>query len=288
MVKKVVIPVAGLGTRFLPFTKSVPKEMLPVVDAPSILLLAEEAYRAGFEDIILVQGRGKAAIEDFFDVSYELERTLEEKNKVSLIERIRFIRDRVNIISIRQKQAMGLGHAILSARPIVGDNPFAVMLGDELMSDHIELERLQKSFSETGVSTVSVMEVPLADVSKYGIIQVGASEFDGLIKVTGLVEKPAVGEEPSRYALPGRYVFSERVFSYLEETKPGVGGEIQLTDAMVCLAKNEGLHAIPISSRRYDIGDKFGFIHANIEYALRDPEVGAKLKQYLRTVQIDL
>lgn len=287
MVRKVVIPVAGLGTRFLPFTKTVPKEMLPVVDAPSILLLVEEAYKAGFEDIVLVQGRGKTAVEDFFDVSYELERTLEQRNKVNLIERIQFIRDRVSIISIRQKQAMGLGHAILTAKPIVGDSAFAVMLGDELMSDHIELEALRKNYIETGVSTVSVMEVPSSEVHKYGVIQYDKQKCN-VLHVSNLVEKPSVDKAPSLYALPGRYVFNPNIFKYIEETEPGVGGEIQLTDAMVKLAQRDGLHAIPISSKRYDLGDKFGFIHANIEYALKDPEVSQKLRRYLKDVQLDL
>lgn len=287
MLKKVVIPVAGLGTRFLPFTKSVPKEMLPVVDAPSILLLVEEAYRAGFEDIVFVQGRGKTAIEDFFDVSYELEMTLEQKNKVALIERIKFIRDSVNIISIRQKQAMGLGHAIYSAKPIVGSAPFAVMLGDELMSDHCELQILARNYLETGVSTVSVMEVAPSEVHKYGVIRVG-SQDGNILQVTGLVEKPRLEDAPSLFALPGRYVFANKVFDYIAQTSLGVGGEIQLTDAMVKLAQNEGLQAIPISSKRYDLGDKFGFLRANIEYALQDPEIGGQLKDYLKGMQFSL
>lgn len=287
MIKKVVIPVAGLGTRFLPFTKSVPKEMLPVVDSPSILLLVEEAYRAGFTDIVLVQGRGKVAIEDFFDVSYELERILEQKQKANLLERIHSVRENINIISVRQKQAMGLGHAILTARPIVGNAPFAVMLGDEIMSDHKDLEALRDNYIKSGVSTVSVMEVPRTEVCKYGIVKV-KSVNQGIIQVDSLVEKPNINEAPSLYALPGRYVFNQKIFDYLEETKPGVGGEIQLTDAMVQLAQNEGLQAMPIRAKRYDLGDKFGFLHANIEYGLNDPELGGRLRSYLKEIQLGL
>lgn len=282
-VSKVVIPVAGLGTRFLPFTKSVPKEMLPVVDAPSILLLAEEAYNAGFSDIVLIQGRGKTSIEDFFDVSYELEHTLAQKNRHDLLERVLRIRDNINIISIRQQVAGGLGHAVLTARPVVGDSPFAVMLGDEILDSSKELERLRDIHRGEGASAVSIMEVERIDVSKYGIVE-PESEKDGIVKIKSLVEKPSVDAAPSCYALPGRYIFEPILFEYLKDTKVGVGGELQLTDAMVKLAKYRGLFGVPVESKRYDLGDKFGFIKANIEFGLKDPDIARSLRPYLNEI----
>lgn len=283
-VRKAIIPAAGLGTRFLPATKTIPKEMLPIVDRPIILLVVEEAVRAGIEDIILIAGRQKTAIEDFFDVTYELEDKLERDGKTEWLAMLKHIRSMANVISIRQKQPLGLGHAVLCGRPVVGDEPFAVLLGDELMisreGEETTTETLAKSYVSTGLSTVAVMEVPEKDVSKYGIVE-GESLDDGTIKIENVIEKPGPGQTASRWALPGRYVFSSKIFSYLEHTKPGKNGEIQLTDGMVKLARQDGLLGSGFKARRYDAGDKLGFLQANIELALESPELGASLKKYL-------
>jgi len=283
-IKKAVIPVAGLGTRFLPITKTIPKEMLPIVDKPNLLYIIEEAVQAGIEDIILVQGRNKASIEDFFDISYELEDQLLKKNKNNLFDKIKNIKNMCNIISIRQKQALGLGHAVYCAQPIVGDDPFALLLGDELMYTENDkptvIKQLIDHSQNHNISTVATMEVPEVDVSKYGIIKVDALS-DSRFKIIDVIEKPSLNEAPSRLALPGRYVFNGSVFNYLKDTAPGKNGEIQLTDAMVKLAQKDGLEAITFDGVRYDAGDKFGFLHANIEYALRHPEVKEQLKTYI-------
>lgn len=287
-VKKAVIPAAGLGTRFLPATKTVPKEMLPIIDRPTILYIVEEAVKAGIEDIILIAGRNKESIDDFFDVTYELQDKLERDGKHETVQMLKKISSLANIISIRQKQALGLGHAVLCSKPIVGNEPFAVLLGDELMvptaTQRTTTEILAQSYESTGLSTVAVMEVAASEVSKYGIAE---GEGDpaaksGAMRVKSLIEKPSAGQTQSRWALPGRYVFSADIFKYLETTKPGKGGEIQLTDAMVELAKNEGLLAKSFESRRFDAGDKLGFLQANIELGLEHPEVGTRLRQYIK------
>lgn len=284
-VTKAIIPAAGLGTRFLPATKTIPKEMLPIVDHPTILYVVEEAARAGIEDIILIAGRQKTAIEDFFDVSYELEDKLEREGKTHFLEMINRIRSMANIISIRQKQPLGLGHAVLTGAPVVGKEPFAVLLGDEIMitkpNEETTTGTLVRSFDTTGLSTVAIMEVPEKEVSKYGIVE-GDRLADGTVRVRNLIEKPAPGQTTSRLALPGRYVFSAEIFTHLRETKPGKLGEIQLTDGMVQLAKGPGLLATGFTSRRYDAGDKLGFLQANIELALQHPELGESLRAYLR------
>ncbi|MNJ91189.1 UTP--glucose-1-phosphate uridylyltransferase [compost metagenome] len=283
-VKKAIIPAAGLGTRFLPATKTVPKEMLTIVDAPIILYVVEEAIKAGIEDIILIAGRGKHAIEDFFDTSYELEDKLARDGKENLIARVSKIRDMANIISIRQKQALGLGHAVLSGLPIVGKDPFAVLLGDEItMGFHGEpnvTAQLVKSFEETNTSTISIMKVPESDVSKYGIAEV-EEQTPGFFKVTSLVEKPKATETKSRWALPGRYVFDNRIMDLLQNAKPSLNGEIQLTDSMKVLCQKFGLNAMTFTAERYDAGDKLGYLQANIELGLRNPEVGEDLKKYI-------
>ncbi|MCB0367795.1 MAG: UTP--glucose-1-phosphate uridylyltransferase GalU [Bdellovibrionaceae bacterium] len=284
-VKKAVIPVAGLGTRFLPATKTVPKELFPLVDKPILLFIIEEAVRAGIEDIVLVAGRGKTAIEDFFDTSYELEDKLAKGGKEDLLHEVRRIKSLANIISIRQLEAGGLGHAVLASRPVVGDEPFAVLLGDELTytrdGEPTVTGKLVNCFKETGVSTVAVMEVEPQEVKKYGIVAY-SGEKDGLYKVTSVVEKPQPEAAPSRLALPGRYVFSSAIYGHLQKVKPGVIGEIQLTDGMTMLAEQEGLYATTFSARRYDAGDKFGYLQANIELGLEHPEIGSKLKSYLK------
>ncbi|MBX3041795.1 MAG: UTP--glucose-1-phosphate uridylyltransferase GalU [Bdellovibrionaceae bacterium] len=283
-IKKAIIPAAGLGTRFLPATKTVPKEMLTIVDAPIILYVVEEAIKAGIEDIVLVAGRGKHAIEDFFDTSYELEDRLAKDGKSHLLEKLTRIRDMANIISIRQKQALGLGHAILTAQPIVGQEPFAVLLGDEITMETKGSENvtslLCRSFDDTGVSAVSIMKVEDSEVSKYGIADVSEIK-PGFFRVNDLVEKPKVSEAPSRWALPGRYAFDSHIMTLLKDAKPSLNGEIQLTDSMRLLCREKGLNAMTFSSKRFDAGDKLGYLQANVELGLQNPELGESLKQYL-------
>lgn len=287
-VRKAVIPAAGLGTRFLPATKTVPKEMLPIVDRPILLYIVEEAVRAGVEDIILVAGRGKAAIEDFFDVSYELEDKLERDGKHEWVKTLKNIRSMANVMSIRQKQPLGLGHAVGSARPIVGNEPFAVLLGDEIMISRPDqktvTEQLIGGFESTGMSTVAMMEVPENETYKYGIVE-GEVSRDGTkstMRVRNVIEKPTTGQTTSRFALPGRYVFDSEIFSHIANTKPGRNGEIQLTDGMLALAKSKGLVATTFDARRFDAGDKIGYLQANITLGLEHPDVGAELKAYIK------
>ena len=283
-IKKAIIPAAGLGTRFLPATKTVPKEMLTIVDAPIILYVVEEAVEAGIEDIVLVAGRGKHAIEDFFDTSYELEDKLVKDGKEQLLERVAKVRDRANIISIRQKHALGLGHAVLCGLPIVGRESFAVLLGDEITQGDHESQnvtaQLVSSFERTGVSAVSIMKVNDDEVSKYGIAEVEEIS-SGFFKVLQLMEKPKPHETKSRWALPGRYVFDNAIMTLLKNGKPGLNGEIQLTDSMKYLCAEKGLHAMTFSADRYDAGDKLGYLQANIQLALKNPELNAGLKKYI-------
>lgn len=258
--------------------------MLTIVDAPIILYVVEEAVKAGIEDIILIAGRGKHAIEDFFDTSYELEDKLAKDGKEKLLERVTRIRDSANIISIRQKQAMGLGHAVLCGLPIVGKEPFAVLLGDEItMGFHGEpnvTSQLVSSFEETGTSTISVMKVEDKDVSKYGIAEI-EEKSTGFFKVTSLVEKPKASETNSRWALPGRYVFDNAIMDILQNAKPTLNGEIQLTDSMKVLCAQHGLNAMTFTAQRFDAGDKLGYLQANIELALQSPELNQELKSYI-------
>jgi UTP--glucose-1-phosphate uridylyltransferase len=287
-VRKAVIPAAGLGTRFLPATKTVPKEMLPIVDRPILLYVVEEAVRAGIEDIVLVAGRGKTAIEDFFDVSYELEDKLERDGKHEWLASLKRIRSMANVISIRQKQPLGLGHAVGAAAPVVGSEPFAVLLGDEIMISRPDqktvTEQLVNRYHATGVSTVAVMEVPIDETSKYGIVEGDVTNEAGhsIVNVKNVIEKPARGQTSSRFALPGRYVFDAEIFEHIRNTKPGKLGEIQLTDAMIAVAKSKGLHATTFEARRFDAGDKLGYLMATIEMGLEHPELSTSLRTYLK------
>lgn len=286
-VKKAIIPAAGLGTRFLPATKSVPKEMLTIVDAPIIFYVVEEALNAGIEDIILIQGRGKTAIEDFFDTSYELEDKLAKDGKYQLLERLKRIRESTNIISIRQKQPLGLGHAVLCGQTVIGDSPFAVLLGDEIMvpkpSEANTTARLCQLHSNLKSSIVAVMEVQKEEVSKYGVASVTSFQ-DGIFKVNGFVEKPKPELAPSRWALPGRYVFEPGIFDELRNGKPGALGEIQLTDSMNTLCQKQPFFASTFTARRFDAGDKFGYLKANVELGLMNSELRTEFKQYLLEV----
>ncbi len=285
-IRKAVIPAAGLGTRFLPATKTVPKEMLPIVDKPTLLYNVEEIVNAGITELILIAGRGKTAIEDFFDISHEVETVIDKSGKGALLEELRELRKKITVISVRQHEALGLGHAVLCAEPIVGNEPFAVLLGDEIMitpkGKPSAIGQLIRVAEESRMSAVSVLEVEKSEVSKYGIVDVEA-KGPGLWRVKGVVEKPPADQAPSRLALPGRYVFTPEIFRQLRATKPGRLGEIQLSDAMNTLAKSEGLMAATLSGERFDAGDKLGFLKANVELALRHPEVGAAFHEYLKS-----
>lgn len=289
-IKKAIIPAAGLGTRFFPATKTIPKEMLPIVDKPTILYVIEEAMQAGIEDIILIAGRGKHSIEDFFDISYELESRLIKEGKEDVLKSINRIRDNVNIISLRQKSALGLGHAVYCAKPVIGDESFAVLLGDEITFSQTEKENVthylaQKSV-ETEASSVWVLPVDLKDTTKYGIVNVGLENKDlsSGKKVLGVIEKPSPENSPSTWALPGRYIFRPEIFDLLAHTKPGKNGEIQLSDAMNELAIKSQLNAYSFSARRYDAGDKLGFLIANIDLALEREDLRKDLMNYLKKI----
>lgn len=283
-VTKALIPAAGLGTRFLPATKSIPKEMLTIVDSPAIFYVVEEAVLAGIQDIVLIQGRGKGAIEDFFDVSYELEDKLAKDGKTEIIERLNRIKTMANIISIRQKQPLGLGHAVLCGRPVIGDEPFGVLLGDEVMVQDQSRDNVTKvlvdGFERNQCSTIAVMPVNDADVSKYGIAELDL-QSSGTHRVRYLVEKPKPTETASRWALPGRYVFESKIFQFLEKTRPGKNGEIQLTDAMAQMLLELPMQAVPVTSRRFDAGDPLGFLKANIEMALLHPRLGPEVRAFI-------
>jgi UTP--glucose-1-phosphate uridylyltransferase len=287
-VRKAVIPAAGLGTRFFPATKTIPKEMLPIVDKPTILYVVEEAMQAGIEDIILIAGRGKHSIEDFFDLSYEVEDKLVKEGKESILKSLNDIRSKVNIISIRQKSALGLGHAIQCAKSVVGDEPFAVLLGDEItLSDSIETNvtaHLAKQYELTNSSSVWVLPVEAKDTHKYGIVDLGEKKFSELNEgqqVLAVVEKPQAELAPSLWALPGRYVFNSEIFKYLDQIKTGAHGEFQLSDAMNFLAQHSKMNAYSFKTRRFDAGDKIGFVIANIEVALDRPDLKDDLIEYL-------
>jgi UTP--glucose-1-phosphate uridylyltransferase len=284
-IRKAVIPVAGLGTRFLPATKTVPKELLPIVDKPILLYIVEEIVAAGIREIILISGRGKTAIEDFFDKSFELESVLAQAGRTDLLKAYYETVENVTMISIRQHAALGLGHAVLCAEPAVGKDPFAVLLGDEVMIPRpggpSGIAQLARLYEETGTSAVAVMEVPAADVGKYGIVKATA-KGPNLWAVEDVVEKPDPSLAPSRLALPGRYVFDAAIFNDLRETKPGRGGEIQLTDGMTALARRQGLLATTLDAVRFDAGDKLGYLQANVELGLAHPQIGPAFEKYLR------
>ncbi len=283
-VRKVVIPAAGLGTRFLPATKSVPKELLPIVDVPTIQYIVEEAVRAGVDDVIVVNGRGKVAIEDHFDIAFELETTLAARGKTELTEKLRAISEMTRIVSLRQKQPLGLGHAVLCAASVVGPNPFGVILGDDLIDAEVPaIQQLIATYQKYGKGVVALMEVPPSEASLYGIA--AGRALDGrTIEIERMVEKPPAGKAPSNLAIIGRYVLPPTIFEILRRQGPGVGGEIQLTDALAELARTEGLLGYQFEGRRYDAGDRMGFLKANIAYALKRPELREPMLAYLRDV----
>ncbi|MBE8955323.1 MAG: UTP--glucose-1-phosphate uridylyltransferase GalU [Quinella sp. 2Q5] len=280
-VRKAVIPAAGLGTRFLPATKSQPKEMLPIVDKPTIQYIIEEAAAAGVEDIIVVTGRNKRSIEDHFDRSIELELELERTGKLQLLDMVRAIPEIANIHFIRQKQPLGLGHAVLTASHFIGSEPFAVLLGDDVVvSRRPVLQQMVEIFDEYKTSIIGVQEVSEEVVHRYGIVDCKHVE-GGVYKVKDLVEKPKREAAPSRIAILGRYILTPTIFSYLETQTPGAGGEIQLTDGLKRLAQAEAMYAYVFKGHRYDVGTKLGFLQANIEFALRNSEITDDLKNYL-------
>ncbi|WP_199617811.1 UTP--glucose-1-phosphate uridylyltransferase GalU [Paenibacillus alkalitolerans] len=287
MIRKAIIPAAGLGTRFLPATKAQPKEMLPIVDKPAIQYIVEEAIEAGIEDIIIVTGRNKRAIEDHFDKSIELELMLEEKGNEEMLNLIRSISNMVDIHYIRQKQPLGLGHAVLCARTFIGDEPFAVLLGDDIIeSDPSFLRQMIQLYEECRASAVAVQEVPWDEVSKYGIISPSGSVagMPDASWIDDLIEKPDREQAPSNRAVIGRYIIEPQVFEILENLSPGRGGEIQLTDALRILNKERRMLAYTLQGKRYDIGDKFGYIEATIEFALRRPELAESVRSYLSSI----
>jgi UTP--glucose-1-phosphate uridylyltransferase len=282
-VKKAIIPAAGLGTRFLPATKAQPKEMLPIVDTPTIQYIVEEAVASGIEDILIVTGRGKRAIEDHFDKSYELEETLRVKGKNSMLKEIKEISELANIHYIRQKEPKGLGHAISCARKFIGNEPFAVMLGDDIVvSEEPCLQQLINKFESNHKSIIGVQKVKESDVSKYGIVDPKEKFSESLYEVSNLVEKPSVERAPSNIAIMGRYILTPEVFNILENLEPGSGNEIQLTDALQVLNKDQGVLAYLFEGERFDIGDKYGFVQATIELALRREDIGQPLLQWLK------
>lgn len=284
-VTKAVIPAAGLGTRFLPATKACPKEMLPIVDKPTIQYIIEEALASGIKDILIITGHNKRSIEDHFDYNPELELNLREHGKDELLALVKEIGD-INLHYIRQKEPKGLGHAILCAKSFVGNEPFAVLLGDDVVynEDKPCLQQLLDVYDATGASVLGCQTVPQEKVSSYGIVSSEATEDARIFKVNDMVEKPAVEEAPSRLAVLGRYVITPEIFAILEQTAPGRGGEIQLTDALKVLAKEQTMYAYDFVGRRYDVGDKQGYLEATVEYALRRPELREKFLRYLQEI----
>ncbi|WP_132746695.1 UTP--glucose-1-phosphate uridylyltransferase GalU [Scopulibacillus darangshiensis] len=285
MIRKVVIPAAGLGTRFLPATKAQPKEMLPIIDKPTIQYIVEEAVASGARDIMIISGRGKRAIEDHFDKSFELEETLRMKGQDQLLDEVRGISELANIFYIRQKEAKGLGHAIACAKEFIGSEPFAVMLGDDVIrADVPVLKQMIDLYVDYQQPIIGVQEVEQQRVSDYGIASIEKQVQERLFATNGMVEKPLVNEAPSKYAIMGRYILPPDIFSILENLPPGSGGEIQLTDALNLLNNRQRILAYAFEGRRYDIGNKFNFIVATIEMALERPDLSDKLSAYLKSL----
>lgn len=290
-VRKAVFPAAGLGTRFLPATKALPKEMLPVVDKPIIQYGVEEALHSGIQNIIIVTGRGKSAIEDHFDVSFELENLLETRAKRDLLAIVRNISDMINVSYIRQKEALGLGHAVLRALELVGQEPFAVVLADDVIDAETPcLRQLLDIYNFFSAPVVAVMEVPRDSISSYGCIDAEPvthqNTRDRVFRIRDLVEKPKVSEAPSNLAIIGRYVITADIFDSLQTINPGSGGEIQLTDALKHLLRSRPIYAYRFDGTRYDAGDKLGFLKATVEYALRRPDLGGPFREYLKGLKL--
>ena len=289
-VRKAVFPAAGLGTRFLPATKAQPKEMLPLVDKPIIQYGVEEALAAGCDQIIIITGRGKSAIEDHFDVSYELEKMLEERGKTELLAVVRQISDMIHVAYVRQKEAMGLGHAVLMARELVGHEPFAVLLADDVIDAPVPcLKQMIDVFDETQSSVIATQVVEGPGISAYGVVagnQVMGRFQDRLYDITNLVEKPKFQDAPSKLAVIGRYVLTPTIFETLERTPLGAGGELQLTDGLRLLLQREKLYGYVFEGKRHDTGDKLGFLKATVEFALKRPDLGGSLREWLKELKL--
>ena len=288
-VRKAVFPAAGLGTRFLPATKAQPKEMLPLVDKPLIQYVIEEAMASGIRNITIVTGRGKNAIEDHFDVSYELENVLRERGKLELLAEVQAVSNMVDVSYVRQKQALGLGHAIMMARDVVGSEPFAVMLGDDIIASPIPcLAQMTNVFEKLQSSIIATSRVPAEDVSKFGIIRgQQLDNFGGRVyRIEDVVEKPTLEEAPSNLAIIGRYILTPEIFGALEKTEPGRGGEIQITDAIRVLLEQQPVYAYMFEGTRYDAGDKLGFLKATVEFALERDDLGAPFREYLKGLKL--
>jgi len=287
-VRKAVIPAAGLGTRFLPATKAIAKEMLPIVDKPTIQFIVEEAIASGIEDILVVTGKAKRPIEDHFDSNFELESNLSSKGKKELLALVEETTG-INLHFIRQKRPLGLGHAVLQAKAFVGEEPFVVMLGDDIMVDDTPLtKQLINNYEKTTASTLAVMKVPHEDTSKYGIINPSEEVESGLYNVSNFVEKPKPEDAPSDLAIIGRYLLRPEIFDVLENQAPGAGNEIQLTDAIDSLNKTQRVFAHEFKGKRYDVGDKLGMVEANIEYGLKHPEIKDALRSYIKDLAATL
>jgi UTP--glucose-1-phosphate uridylyltransferase len=283
-VRKAIIPAAGLGTRFLPATKAMPKEMLPIVDKPTIQYIVEEAVASGIEDIIIVTGKGKRSIEDHFDNAIELEQNLIEKEKYDLLDRVQYATNLADIHYIRQKEPKGLGHAVWSARNFIGNEPFAVLLGDDIVqSDTPCLRQLINQYEETFSSVIGVQQVPDAETNRYGIIDPSSQE-GRRYKVNNFVEKPKAGTAPSNLAIMGRYILTPEIFMFLDRQEKGAGGEIQLTDAIQKLNEIQRVFAFDFEGRRYDVGEKFGFVKTTIEFALQHEDLHDDMIDYLKNL----
>jgi UTP--glucose-1-phosphate uridylyltransferase len=285
-ITKAVIPAAGLGTRFLPATKAQPKEMLPVVDKPTIQYIVEEALEAGIEDILIITGRGKSMIMDHFDKSFELETTLVQRGKEDLYREVDKISRLANIFTIRQKEPLGLGHAVLCAKNFVGADPFALMLGDNfVLGERPCLAQLAEIFAETEQTVIGLMEVTESEVSRYGIVRTQGEAASGKVVIESLVEKPAPAEAPSRLAIMGRYILTPEIFSILEGLPPGRGGEIQLTDGISRLRQIQPVYGCVIEGENFDVGDRMGFIRTNVEIALRRQDMRREMLEYLSSLR---
>lgn len=286
-VRKAVFPAAGLGTRFLPATKAQPKEMLPLVDKPLIQYGVEEAIHSGLQNIIIVTGRGKTAIEDHFDVSFELEHLLESRGKKELLNTVRSVSDMINVAYVRQKEALGLGHAVLRARELVGPEPFSVVLSDDVIdAETPALRQLLDIYEFYGASVVALMEVPNESISAYGVVDAEPVAHNGtrnrLYRIRSMVEKPKAADAPSNLAIIGRYILTPEIFESIDAIEPGKGGEIQLTDALKHLLRSRPIYGYRFEGTRYDAGDKLGFLQATVEFALKRHDLGAQFREYLK------
>jgi UTP--glucose-1-phosphate uridylyltransferase len=290
-VRKAVFPAAGLGTRFLPATKAQPKEMLALVDKPLIQYGVEEAMHSGIQNIIIVTGRGKSSIEDHFDVSFELEQLLESKHKPEMLSMVRSISDMIDVCYIRQKEALGLGHAVLRAKDLVGNEPFATILSDDVIASEVPcIRQLLDVYEYYGASVVALMEVPKDSISSYGVVDAEPVSHNGnqqsLYRIRNMVEKPKLNEAPSNLAIIGRYILTPEIFECIESIEPGSGGELQLTDALKYLLRNRPIYGLKFEGKRYDAGDKLGYLKATVEFALSRHDLGGPFREYLKKLAL--